>query len=222
MPAVISAFLACLIIASPSVTFGQHEHEEVSGLRPLLAIGPGDWQNRLPEHMLLLDDPASIEAFLHTLDDAPPDWPGIYGIDGSGHDERLFALNRQRDGLRDGRAELRTTVTFIWPGGLSQYDPHSGGFRVAIGPKLIPTHWGMVRFKPEGLPSNLLAVASPSARESLRRRMATGGRIEVQVAITGRLIPEESIIYDFGHEEQGRGMVMPVVRVERVDYFLAE
>lgn len=38
--------------------------------------------------------------------------------------------------------------------------------------------------------------------------------------MTGRLVPEESLIYDFAHEEPGRGMVMPVVRLERVDYLL--
>jgi hypothetical protein len=42
------------------------------------------------------------------------------------------------------------------------------------------------------------------------------------VAITGRLLPEESIIYDFAHDERGQGMVMPVVRVERVDYFVGK
>jgi hypothetical protein len=42
------------------------------------------------------------------------------------------------------------------------------------------------------------------------------------VAITGRLLPEESIIYDFAHDEPGQGMVMPVVRVEKIDYLLRE
>jgi hypothetical protein len=40
------------------------------------------------------------------------------------------------------------------------------------------------------------------------------------VAMTGRLVPEESIIYDFAHEEPRLGIVMPVVRVERLDYVL--
>lgn len=220
MLTIISALLACLIITSPSTTFS--EGEAVSGVRPLLAVEPSDRLSRLPEHTLFLDDPAPIEAFLHTLDDAPPDWAAVYGADGNGHEERLFALNRQRDSLRKGRAGLETMVTFVWPGELSYYDPRDGGFSVAVGPKLIPTQWGLVRFKPDGLPSSLVAVPPPSLRESLRRRTATGERIEIQVAMTGRLIAEESIIYDFPHEEPGRGMVMPVVRIERVDYFLAD
>jgi hypothetical protein len=35
--------------------------------------------------------------------------------------------------------------------------------------------------------------------------------------MTGRLIPEESIVYDFSHEEEGLGLIMPFVRVEQVD-----
>lgn len=80
----------------------------------------------------------------------------------------------------------------------------------------------MVRFKPEGLPSNLVAVPPSTLKESLQKRARKGDRIEVDVAITGRLIPEESIIYDFAHDEPGQGMVMPVVRVERIDYVLRD
>jgi hypothetical protein len=52
--------------------------------------------------------------------------------------------------------------------------------------------------------------------------MRKGERIEIDVAITGQLIPDESIIYDFAHEEPGQGMVMPVVGVEQVDYMLKQ
>jgi hypothetical protein len=134
----------------------------------------------------------------------------------------LFALNRERDALREGHEGLTTRLTFIWSGELSAYDSESGGFRVAIGPKLIPTRWGVVRFKPDNLPSNLVAVPSPALADSLRIRISRGERIEIDVAITGRLLPEESIIYDFAHDERGQGMVMPVVRVERVDYFVGK
>lgn len=76
-----------------------------------------------------------------------------------------------------------------------------------------------MRLKPEDLPSNLVAVLLPTLNESLQKRVNKGERIEIDVAITGRLIPDESIIYDFAHDEPGQGMVMPVVRVERVDYY---
>ena len=32
----------------------------------------------------------------------------------------------------------------------------------------------------------------------------------------------ETIIYDFAHDESGQGMVMPVVRAEKIDYLLGE
>ena len=38
--------------------------------------------------------------------------------------------------------------------------------------------------------------------------------------MVGRLIPEESLVYDFSHDEEGLGLIMPVVRIERVEYLL--
>jgi hypothetical protein len=37
----------------------------------------------------------------------------------------------------------------------------------------------------------------------------------------GRLVPEESIVYDFSHDEEGLGLIMPIVRIERIEYLLA-
>ncbi|MBI5673857.1 MAG: hypothetical protein HZC50_11600 [Nitrospirae bacterium] len=44
--------------------------------------------------------------------------------------------------------------------------------------------------------------------------------MEVVVVMAGALIPSESIIYDFSHEEEGVGLIMPVVRVEQVEVVL--
>jgi hypothetical protein len=38
--------------------------------------------------------------------------------------------------------------------------------------------------------------------------------------MTGRLIPQESIVYDFSHDEEGLGLIMPLVRVEQVDFVM--
>jgi hypothetical protein len=78
-----------------------------------------------------------------------------------------------------------------------------------------------VRFKPDDLPGNLAAVPSPTQRDTLRRRLERGQTIDVVVVMSGRLIPEESIIYDFSHDEEGVGVVMPVVRIEQLDYLLS-
>ena len=199
---------------------GDVHSQAVDGVRPLQGVARSQLASILPSDATLLDDPAAIEAFLEALDGHPPDWAALYGHEGSHHDERLFALNRERDRLREGRPALQQRLTFVWAGELSDYDPFMAGFRVAVGPEMIATRWGLVRFKPDDLPSPLVAVPSPSAREALRRQRAKGQRVEVAVAMTGRLVPEESLIYDFAHEEAGRGLVMPVVRIERLDYLM--
>ena len=38
--------------------------------------------------------------------------------------------------------------------------------------------------------------------------------------MTGRLIPDEPVVYDFSHDQEGLGLIMPVVKVERLDYLL--
>ncbi len=194
--------------------------EDPDVVRPLLS--QDQLQSTPSEDTLLLDDAAVIERFLEALDGTPPNWQAIYGDHGDGHDERLFELNRNRDRLREGRDGLTRRLTFLWSGELSSYDADLGGFHVAMGPKLIPTRWGVVRFKADSLPSNLVAVPPATLNDSLQKRMREGGRIEIEVAITGRLLPDESIIYDFAHDEPGQGMVMPVVGVEKIGYLFVE
>jgi len=212
----IALVLFPLLVTIPALSLA----EDPDGVRPLLTHD--QFQSALSEDTRLLDNAEAIEMFLDAIDGTPPNWKHLYGDDGAGHDERLFAVNRERDRLREGNDALTRQVTFLWLGELSTYDAERGGFHVAVGPKLIPTRWGVVRFKPDNLPSNLVAVPLPMLSESLQNSVSKGERIEIDVAITGRLLPDESIIYDFAHEEPGQGMVMPVARVERVDYLLKE
>lgn len=205
-------------------TYSMALAEELAGKRPLLVLERAGIEAALSRDTRLLIRADAIERFLDELDGAPPDWKAVYGLGhhDSGHDERLFELNRERDRRREGNPALQQQVTFVWPGELSGYEPESGGFRVAIGPKVNPTRWGWVRFKADGLPSNLVAIPPADRRELLRRKITNGEKVDIEVAMTGRLIPEESIVYDFAHEEEGRGLVMPVVRVERVEYLMVE
>ncbi|MBI5777387.1 MAG: hypothetical protein HY444_08355 [Nitrospirae bacterium] len=215
-PAVVG--LAGLLLAAPVTAGG----EEATGTRPLLRSDREKLPALLPSGTHLLLEAGAIERFLDGLDGAPPDWAAVYGHGhyDPGHDERLFNLNRERDAKREGKPALQWRVAFVWYGDLSDFDPKAGGFRVTIGPKFTQTRWGVVRFKADELPGNLMAIPNPSLRESLRRKFEKGERIEIDVVMTGRLIPEESLVYDFSHEEEGRGLIMPVVRIERIDYVM--
>jgi len=203
---------------------GEGRAEDAVGARLLLTTAPKDLQSILPPGSHILIDPHSIERFLTALDGSPPDWDLVYG---QGHldpdrDERLFRLNRERDAKRVGNPVLTRLVTFVWFGELSRYDAEAGGFRVVLGPKLTPTRWGVVRFKYQydDLQGDLVAKASTRLRGALEQRLARGESVDITVAMTGRLIPEESVVYDFSHDQAGLGVIMPVVKVERLDYLL--
>src|SRR5215831_5855828 len=196
--------------------------QEVTTTLPLLLSRSADLQAILPPDTHLLIETQAIERFLDELEGAPPEWAAVYGQGhhDPDHDDRLFSLNRQRDALREGKSALQWSVSFAWAGELSHYDSTSGGFSVVVGPKFTPTRWGIVRFKPEEVPSNLLAIPDTSTRATLLRELETTPAIEIIVVMTGRLIPQESIVYDFSHDEEGVGLIMPVVRIERIDYLL--
>ena len=199
---------------------GEGWAEDAIGTRPLLTIAQTDLQSILPQDCHILIDPHSIEQFLDSLDGNPPDWGLVYRHHDPAHDERLFTLNRERDAKRAGNPALTQVITFVWFGELSRYDAEAGGFRVALGPKLTPTRWGLVRFKYENLQGELVAKVSATLRGELEQQLARGERVDITVAMTGRLIPDESVVYDFSHDQEGLGVIMPVVKVERLDYLL--
>ena len=202
---------------------GEGWTEDILGTRPLLTFARKDLHTILPSDCHILIDPHSIEQFLDALDGSPPDWGLVYGHGhhDPDHDERLFTLNRERDAKRAGKEALKWTVVFLWSAELSRYDPTTGGFSLAIGPIFTPTRWGVIRFKPEEVPSNLVVIPDPGTRDVLRRQLDAGRKIGIEVAMVGRLIPDESLVYDFSHDEEGVGIIMPVVRIERVEYLLA-
>jgi hypothetical protein len=214
--------IALLFLTVGSV--GKGWAEDAIGARPLLTIAHKDLVSILPPDCRILIDPHSIEQFLDALDGNPPDWGLVYGRghQDPAHDERLFTLNRERDAKRAGKEALQWTVVFLWSADLSRYDPTIGGFSLAIGPIFTPTRWGVVRFKPEEVPSNLVVIPNPSIRDVLRRQLEAGRKIGIEIAMVGRLIPDESLVYDFSHDEEGVGIIMPVVRIERVEYLMVQ
>lgn len=212
--------MAVLLLAwsAPAVVLA----EPSSASRPLYNTLSAALATLPPENHLLLDR-EPIEQFLAALDGAPPDWLQVYGQGhhDPGHDERLFALNRERDVRREGKEPLQWLVTVTWLGELSRFDEDEGGFRVALGPKFNRTSWGEVRFKHEDLPATLIASAG-EATADFKLRLQRGERIDIDVVMCGRLVPDESLVYDFSHDVEGLGLIMPVVRIEAVAFVLAD
>ena len=206
------------LFSAPSLSCSQ----ELSGIRPLRP-SLEDALRELPSDTQLLLEPAHIEAFLTELEGAPPDWVVLYGggHHDPGHDERLFALNRDRDAKRTGNEVLSRRLAFVWQGELSAFEAEEQGFPVVLGPKMNKTVWGVVRFKDEDLPGRLVATTTEQVN-IIKERLAGGKPVELDVVLAGRLIPEESVIYDFSHEEEGLGLIMPVVRIEALEFALRD
>ena len=103
-------------------------------LRPLRPILPTKLASLLPSDTHVLIDRSAIEEFLVALEGAPPDWATVYGHGhhDPGYDERLFNLNRERDAAREGNPVLNWYVAFVWPGELSQFDPETKSYTVAV------------------------------------------------------------------------------------------
>lgn len=163
--------------------------------------------------------PADQESFLRELEGAVPDWTLLHDQPNEEPGERLFAFNRTRDEAREGHPLLNQRIAFLWSGMLRQFVPQHQGFSVAMGPDVTQTDWGVVRFKPMGLPQEMIAIPSTEILGSLQKRLAQGETVEIQILFSGHLIPHESIIYAFSHEDISQGMIMPVVQTEDVKYF---
>jgi len=165
-----------------------------------------------------------MESFLAALEGTPPDWTTVYGRGhhDPGHDERLFNLNRERDAAREWNPILKWRIAFVWIGELSSFDVDARSYSVAVGPELTPTSWGMIRFKPEEFPSNLRVRPDTHLADRIDRRLLRHEAVQVSIVMVGTLIPTESVIYDFSHDDEGVGLIMPVVRVEQVEVVLVQ
>ena len=216
--------LSCLFLLSLVLIPDTTRSDDGVRIGPLRAMPLSRLASILPPDTLLLIGRTQIEAFLASLEGTPPDWATVYG-DGHhdpGYDDRLFHLNRERDAAREGKPALAQRVAFVWPGELSRSDARNKGYAVPLGPELNATSWGIVRFKPEDVPSNLRAIPDMPLTREINERLSAHDTVKVLTVMTGVLIPSESIIYDFSHDAEGVGMIMPVVRLEQVDFLLPQ
>ena len=196
--------------------------EPPSGVQPLHQLAQSNLHALLKDHSIRpLFTAQEQESFLHELENQPPTWDKLHDPPGEEHGARLFDLNRKRDDLREGHPLLNQRIAFRWSGLLHEYHEEHKGFKVVMGPEPTQTGWGIVRFKPTGLPNEMVAVPSSPLLSIVKNQIAKGKPLEIGILFTGTLIPWESIIYGFSHDGLEQGMVMPVVQVDGVHYFFA-
>ena len=223
-PLVCSVFVILFMVHPLPVFFPFLANAEApSGIQPLRELLQSNVHVLIPDPAVRpLLTSSEQERFLKELEKQPPEWDRLHDPPGEEHGTRLFALNRKRDDLRDGHPLLKQRVAFAWSGTLGEYHEKHEGYTVVLGPHPTQTNWGIVRFKPAGFPHEMVAVPSPARLRTIKNRRAKGEPVEIGILFTGTLIPWESIIYGFSHDGLEQGMVMPVVRVEGVQYFVKD
>jgi hypothetical protein len=192
-----------------------------NGIQPLIQLEHRPLYQLIPLNIRPLLLPQEQEQFLQELEGLPPDWHTLQNLDHTEQSERLFQLNRERDEARLVHKNiLQQPIAFLWSGILRQYLPEYQGFSVALGPELTYTSWGIVRFKPMGLPDYLVAIPSLESAGQLLVRQQKGEQIEIGIIFIGTLVTDESLIYGFSHDGREEGMILPVVQIQDIRYFL--
>ena len=191
------------------------------GIQPLIQLESQSLHQLIPKNIRPLLLPKEQEQFLQELEGHPPDWHTLQSLDHTEQSERLFQLNRARDETRLIHKDiLQQPIAFLWSGFLRRYMPEYQGFLVALGPELTSTAWGIVRFKPMGLPDYLVAIPSLESAKQIQSQQQKGEQIAIGVLFFGTLVADESLIYSFSHDQKGDGMILPVVQIEDVRYFI--
>jgi hypothetical protein len=209
-----------LFLLATSPTQAQLTSDSSLGIGPLHNLSNEQAHTLVPSHSRPLLTSTDQENFLKELEGDVPNWSLLHDPPNEELGERLFAFNRKRDNARESHVLLHQPIAFLWSGLVRQYVPEHQGFTIAMGPDFTETAWGIVRFKPVGLPQNMIAIPSPEFRSYLEQQLAQGNKVEIKILFTGRLIPDESIIYTFSHDNPNQGMIMPVVHLEEIQYFL--
>lgn len=215
----LALFNLCAGLQFPDQVSGQPPMAK--GIQPLIQLESQSLHQLIPRKIRPLLLPKEQEEFLLELEGHPPDWHTLQSLDHTEQSERLFQLNRTRDEARlIHRNILQQPIAFLWSGLLRRYMPEYQGFLVALGPELTSTSWGIVRFKPVGLPDYLVAIPSPESAKQIRMQQQKGEQIAIGVLFFGTLVADESLIYSFSHDQKEDGMILPVVQIEDVRYFI--
>ena len=191
------------------------------GIQPLQNLRGQPAYSILPASVRPLLSSHEQEDFLRELEGIPPDWDMLHSENMTEQSERLFRLNRQRDKARTVHSRLlRLPIAFIWSGVLRQFEPEFQGFKVALGPEITSTGWGLVRFKPLEIPSFMIATVPSNVLndDTVDKKIKEG--LEIGILFIGHLTENESLIYAFSHDDNREGMILPVVNITELKYFL--
>lgn len=206
--------LAC--VGFVSVAYGQDAPE---GIRPLIVLEK-PIHTVIPSGVMFLNKPNTTEQFLTKLEKHPPDWKYLFGKNVDERYDRLFDESEKRDALRIGNPNLTQPIAFLWDGFLTSVRDDKSGFGVSIGPRQIQTSWGIVRFKLSNEPFEMTAIPSHEVMEEIEKKRSRKEEVEIIILYRGKLVPEESLMYDFSTKKEGEGMILPIVELTQVDYFL--
>ena len=210
-----SLLIAFIFLSLPLTTFS----EPLSGIQPLRYLDTSQIYSLLKrESIRPLLTAQEQEAFLIELESVPPNWDKMHDQPGQEHGTRLFELNRKRDAIRAKHPLLNQRIAFFWDGILREFDGKHQGHKVVIGPDTTQTSWGIVRFKPIGFPNEMISKPSRKYLQAIQNRIIQGQTTEIRILFTGTLIPWESIIYAFSHDELEQGIIMPVIKIDGVQY----
>lgn len=190
------------------------------GVRPLSITEGKPLKTFVPEGTIFLNDAATLDMFLKKVEGQPPDWKYLFGSNVEERYDRLFDEMEKRDTARIGNSTANESVAFLWDGDLTSYRTQHKGFGVAIGPRQLPSPWGIVRFKIANQPSEMVAVPSSDLLTVLEKKRSSNEQVPITILFVGKLIPEESFMYDFSTVKEGEGMILPVVTVTKIYYFL--
>jgi hypothetical protein len=169
---------------------------------------------------MFLNQPKITEQFLVQLEGHPPDWTYLFGKNVDERYDRLFDESEKRAAQRVGNLNLEQPIAFLWDGFLTNFREDKAGFGVSIGPRQIHTSWGIIRFKLANEPFEMTAIPSPEIIDEILKKRARQEEVEILILYQGKLIPEESLMYDFSTEIEGEGMILPIVELTHVAYFL--
>ena len=209
---ILSFVFACFSL----LAYGQDVPE---GVRPLQVLEK-PVSTVMSPGITFIEDPKIAEEFLTNLEGQPPDWKYLFGDNVDERYDRLFDESEKRDARRVGNPTLDQPIAFLWDGFLTSAREDKPGFAVSIGPRHIQTSWGIVRFKIAMLPFEMTAMPSTEMFETIKQKRARKEEVPILIVFQGKLIPEESLMYDFSTAKEGEGMILPIVELTQVDYVL--